>query len=37
MPYTFSASTNKKSGDKEALRHLEELKHEIEFKYMVRG
>ena len=37
LRHTFSASSNKKAGDKVALQHLDELKQEIEYKYMVRG
>jgi len=37
LAHTFSSSSNKKAGDKEALKHLDELKKEIEYKYMVQG
>ena len=37
LGHTFSSSSNKKAGDKEALKHLDELKKEIEYKYMVQG
>jgi uncharacterized membrane protein (DUF106 family) len=33
LNYTFSSSSNKKSSDKEALKHLEEMKAEIQMKY----
>lgn len=37
LSHTFSSSNNKKAGDKEALKHLDEMKKEIEFKHMAMG
>ena len=37
LGHTFSSSNNKKTADKESIKHLEEMKKEIEWKYMQRG